>query len=931
MKKLFLLLLISLTFTINAQQLAFPEAEGFGRYATGGRNGTVYHVTNLNDAGPGSFRDAVSQPNRIVVFDVGGVIRINERIVIHRNITVAGQTAPGEGITIYGNGIALNDNSGNSIIRYIRIRMGKNGDSEKDAVGISAGTDYMFDHVSVSWGRDGTFDINGSGIDNVSIQDCIISQGINNTNHSTGGLMQSGKWSIIRTLWIDNKTRNPKGRGPNEYINSVIYNWAEHGYIMGDTEGVSECNLIGNYFIAGPSSDISQYIARTTPSFYLYPSDNWLDSNKDGVLNGRLLVAGQGDYKTATIVNTPFSFPGVNNLLSAEDAVNHIIDHVGASLVRDEVDKLLINQLISFGTLGQIINTEDDNGIPGAVGIVLNGPKPTDTDGDGMPDEWEDANETDKYVDDAMTISANGYANIENYINSLSEALPFLKPPYNLSESGVTTNQVTLTWTNDEDDADALIIEYGISPGDFTNSVTVAGDATEAVITGLQSGTTYYFRIKAVNETMESAYSVVLEVQTEAEPVPPVACSSPSPPDESTIGFLNDVVLTWENTTTTMGGTLYYDVFFGTSEGNMEQVTSRQKTTFYRAGSLSASQTYYWRVKATNDLGSHDGVTWNFSTASSTRERVLYIPFDETTGLVAENLAGPNDAHALNMTPVWEPGQKENCIYFSASPVNGCMSVDHYNELAMGTSPFSISLWYKSTGGGRDDIYLLHKGTHSATYGALGTGKWIGIQYKAGQRFTFAIDDDVTKTDLNITNPGLYFDGEWHHLVCMRDVSADKLKVYIDGVKIQEITDNTGDISEQAEFVIGNCNYNFDTPLPGYMDELEVYNSALTDAEVAYLYNASAVSVFNKTSPANPLSGYPNPFSDRFVLDIPQDAGSSLVVKIFDLAGKLVYSETINHPADHISVEGLGNLPIGVYFCILSGDLGQYVSKLLKH
>jgi pectate lyase len=174
---------------LNAQQPAFPSAEGFGKYATEGRNGTVYHVTNLDDSGPGSFRDAVSQSNRIVVFDAGGVIHISSRIVIQRNVTVAGQTAPGDGVTIYGNGIALNDNSGNDIIRYIRIRMGKNGDEDKDAVGISAGTDYMFDHVSVSWGRDGTFDINGTGIDNISIQDCIISQGINNQNHSTGGLI----------------------------------------------------------------------------------------------------------------------------------------------------------------------------------------------------------------------------------------------------------------------------------------------------------------------------------------------------------------------------------------------------------------------------------------------------------------------------------------------------------------------------------------------------------------------------------------------------------------------------------------------------------------------------------------------------------------------------------------------------------------------
>lgn len=138
-----------------AQQLAFPGAEGFGRFATGGRGGEVYKVTNLDDSGPGSFRDAVSQPNRTVIFEVGGVIRIHSRIIVKENITIAGQTAPGEGITVYGNGLSFTE-ANNSITRYIRIRMGKVGDKGKDAVSIATGHDMIFDHVSISWGRDGT-------------------------------------------------------------------------------------------------------------------------------------------------------------------------------------------------------------------------------------------------------------------------------------------------------------------------------------------------------------------------------------------------------------------------------------------------------------------------------------------------------------------------------------------------------------------------------------------------------------------------------------------------------------------------------------------------------------------------------------------------------------------------------------------------------
>ncbi|MBN1307395.1 MAG: hypothetical protein JXA18_05725 [Chitinispirillaceae bacterium] len=403
---------------------AFPGAEGFGKYTTGGRGGAVYHVTNLNDTGPGSLRDAVSTSNRIVVFDVGGVINITERIVIKKNVYIAGQTAPGGGITIYRNGVALNGDSGNNIIRYIRIRMGKNGDDKKDALAVSAGQNYMLDHVSISWGIDGTLDVNGDGIDNLTFQNCIIGQGINIDNHSTGGLMQpsgvEGHWSMIRSLYIDNKTRNPKARGKHEFVNSVLYNWHEHGYIMGDTEnGVSECNLIGNYFIYGPSSNSNTHITGTTSYFHVYGKDNWVDDNKNGTVDGSLMTS----YKTATVMSSPFNYPGVDKLLSAQDALNHVIENVGPSKVRDAVDEFLIDELRSYGKKGAIVTTEDENGIPNNVGTVANGTPPVDTDKDGMPDDWEKKHglNPDRADDcNGKELSKDGYTNIEMYINELA-------------------------------------------------------------------------------------------------------------------------------------------------------------------------------------------------------------------------------------------------------------------------------------------------------------------------------------------------------------------------------------------------------------------------------------------------------------------------------------------------------------------------------
>ena len=237
----------------NAQQLAFPEAAGWGRFATGGRTGSVYHVTNLNDSGTGSLRDAVSQRNRIVVFDVAGVIKLNSRLIFSSNLYIAGQTAPGEGITVYGNAVSFSGAS-NTICRYMRFRMGAGGDAGRDCAGVSNGTNMIFDHCSFAWGRDETFSINSDGkgaLGDITIQNCIIGQGL--MSHSAGGLMQADNITLYRNFYCDNSTRNNKVKGRNQYANNIVYNWKDGAYIMGgDSEGQSFCNIQGNLFINGP-------------------------------------------------------------------------------------------------------------------------------------------------------------------------------------------------------------------------------------------------------------------------------------------------------------------------------------------------------------------------------------------------------------------------------------------------------------------------------------------------------------------------------------------------------------------------------------------------------------------------------------------------------------------------------------------------------
>ena len=197
------------------------------------------------------------------------------------NITIASQTAPSDGVTIYGDGLSF-FGLHNNIARFIRVRQGITGTSGTDAMGIANGHDMIFDHITSSWGRDETFSISGS-ITNITIQSAIISQGLQ--GHSAGGLIQTdGGVSILRSLYIDNDTRNPKVKGVSEFVNNVVCNWETIGYNMGgDSAGESFVNVFNNYFVRGPASG-STVIGGGNTDFHIFRANKWDDSNRNGIL-----------------------------------------------------------------------------------------------------------------------------------------------------------------------------------------------------------------------------------------------------------------------------------------------------------------------------------------------------------------------------------------------------------------------------------------------------------------------------------------------------------------------------------------------------------------------------------------------------------------------------------------------------------------------
>jgi pectate lyase len=401
--------------SLMAQQLAFKGADGFGRFAKGGRGCPVYHVTTLADSGPGSFRDAVSQSKRTIVFDLSGVINIKSKITVQSEITIAGQTAPGDGITVYGDGVSISGKN-NVICRYMRFRGSINMSKGTCTVAIDSSQHVIFDHVSIEWGRWDNLHVKNSK--DVTLQYCIVGEGID--PQIFGALLERPtNLTVQHCLWINNQSRNPKAKAGIEYVNNVIYNWGGSGFVGGHSAADSYQDLINNYMVAGPNSS-SNFLTMFTATDHVYQQGNYVDLNKDGVLNGRVITNEDFQKQGATLQDKPHNVAmNPKNIEKPEDALKTVIAEAGASMHRDAVDNRLIDCVKSLGKTGKIIKSEVEAGGQPNIALVKG---LTDTDGDGIPDSWEKAHKLNPNDPaDGKTISANGYSNLEIYINELAE------------------------------------------------------------------------------------------------------------------------------------------------------------------------------------------------------------------------------------------------------------------------------------------------------------------------------------------------------------------------------------------------------------------------------------------------------------------------------------------------------------------------------
>lgn len=339
--------------TPAAATLAFPGAVGFGATAAGGTGGTVYTVTNLNDSGTGSFRDAVSQSHRIIEFAVGGYIQLASPVSVSSYLTIEGQTAPGGGIGIMAREVSF-DGATNDIVQDVRFRQGTlDPDSGKSGINLLDTSDMIFDHVSVEFGQ--WDDVDSVGATDITIQDSIIADPI---GQQFSAHTETGPYTWYQDVFANAHNRNPLAKANTQFINNVVYNY-QGGYTAGNSSGHFSHDVIGNYFIAGPSTTSASDAWYQMSNQSVYSSGNYLDGNKDGTLNGAVLGVGGG----ATALSAPWSSSTAGiPAVSAAATYAQVVASAGA-LPRDQVDSQVIGNVTSLGTAGTLWTSQTGTGL----------------------------------------------------------------------------------------------------------------------------------------------------------------------------------------------------------------------------------------------------------------------------------------------------------------------------------------------------------------------------------------------------------------------------------------------------------------------------------------------------------------------------------------------------------------------------------------
>ncbi|KAK7943331.1 polysaccharide lyase family 1 protein [Apiospora aurea] len=339
---------------VDAQ--AFPGAVGFGAVATGGAGGETYTVTTLADSGAGSFRDAVSKPNRVINFSVGGYIELASAVSLSSGLTINGQTAPGGGIGVMGAEVSGSGRN-NLIIRNLRMRQGLRdaGGKKKSAINLGKAKNVILDHCSLAYGQWNSID--AVKVANLTVSNSIIALPI---GQQFGAHVEGGPTTFHQNLWVSAHNRQPLAKGDTQFVNNVVYDF-QSAYTAGNSGGTFRHDILNNYFIAGPSSTDPRkgVFFQMNDNQAVFAAGNMLDADKDGRLRAR----------SRTPSTRPARSKGLASM-SAADAYAYVVANAGA-MPRDELDAFVVDSVKSLGTRGKIIKDQAATGLSnGGYGTI---------------------------------------------------------------------------------------------------------------------------------------------------------------------------------------------------------------------------------------------------------------------------------------------------------------------------------------------------------------------------------------------------------------------------------------------------------------------------------------------------------------------------------------------------------------------------------
>ncbi|MEM5565566.1 choice-of-anchor J domain-containing protein [Psychroserpens sp. AS72] len=718
LKQIILLFILFFALTsINAQPIkAFPTAAGAGAYATGGRGGTVYHVTNLNNSGTGSLRDATSSSNRIIVFDVSGTIELTSTLVITSdNLTIAGQTAPLGGITVTGKTVNFS-NADNIIVRYIRFRPDYTSDIV-DALNANNFTNSIVDHCSISWGGDECFSQTGTS-SNITVQNCILAESA--TGMLAGGSnTTSNNFSIINNLWYNISHRTPNiAADRTDVINNVVHNWFTRLMVV-STKDNTKLNEIGNYYQSGAKTanpvspnwsvnwlDIGSASQRDNiriytdgnvyPSFLTEAQDDWkLYRYRGNITSGAYAGTSQWDLASTDFrVTTPFTLLGeAPNITTAAEALSTVPLNAGANkylnadgsfgTFRDNLDSNYVSDVTNNTSAWyaypptDLVNKQHYVDFHNSVSNTPINIRPAgfDTNNDGIPNIWGNSNLPNGAT--ATTIAPSGYTWIEEYINGLTAT--------NNTTIGVDDNKQTQentpvngnVITNDNDPqgdnqtvASALVDKDGDGVSDDSlplgNSTSIYGTS--------DTGVTGFAGTITLSNTGTYAYSPASNFTGTVEIPYIVTDDNASPATDNATLYLTVL----QNITTGCSGEItsfpYVEGFENTlgawtqsSTDDIDWTVDENETPSSGTGPSSASQGAYYIFLEASGTG----------TGYPTKQAVLNSPCFNLTGLSEANFSfkyhqyGSSDMgsvdlelsvdNGVNWTSIWNSvGNKGN-------------------------------------------------------------------------------------------------------------------------------------------------------------------------------------------------------------------------------------------------------------------------------